>query len=85
MLIVTRRVGEVLRIGEEVSVMIVGLRGKQVRLGITAPQSIAVHREEIVERIAEEKQAASPPGMVEPVRTIVRIESKRGARRGTAL
>jgi carbon storage regulator len=83
MLIWTRRVGEVLRIGEEVSVVIVGLRGKQVRLGVTAPMSIAVHREEIFERIAEERRAAAPPVVVQPVRTISRIESKRGARRGT--
>lgn len=85
MLILTRRVGEVLRIGEEVSVTIVGLRGKQVRLGVTAPKSIAVHREEIFERIAEERRAAAPPLVVEPVRTVLRIESKGGARRGAKL
>jgi carbon storage regulator len=54
MLILTRRVGEVLRIGEDVSVTVLGVKGNQVRLGISAPKDVAVHREEIFHRIAEE-------------------------------
>ncbi|MHB8477631.1 MAG: carbon storage regulator CsrA [Steroidobacteraceae bacterium] len=58
MLILTRRMGEMLRIGEDVSVTVLGVKGNQVRLGISAPNDVAVHREEIFRRIAEEEQAA---------------------------
>jgi carbon storage regulator len=51
MLILTRRVGETVMIGEEVSVTILGVKGNQVRVGINAPKNVAVHREEIFERI----------------------------------
>jgi carbon storage regulator len=51
MLILTRRVGETLMIGDEVTVTILGVKGNQVRVGINAPKSVAVHREEIYERI----------------------------------
>lgn len=54
MLILTRRTGETLMIGEDVSVTVLGVKGNQVRLGITAPRSVAVHREEIYERIKRE-------------------------------
>lgn len=55
MLILTRRVGEVIRIGDELSVTVLGIKGCQVRLGITAPSDVAVHREEIYKRIQLEK------------------------------
>ena len=55
MLILTRRVGETIRIGDEVSVTVLGVNGNQVRLGIAAPRSTAVHREEVYERIAQEE------------------------------
>ncbi len=55
MLILTRRVGEAMMIGDEVTVTILGVKGSQVRLGINAPKTVAVHREEIFDRIKNEK------------------------------
>ncbi len=55
MLILTRRVGETLMIGDSVSVTVLGVKGNQVRLGINAPKDVAVHREEIYERIRHEQ------------------------------
>ena len=57
MLILTRRVGETLMIGDEVTVTVLGVKGNQVRVGVTAPKNVAVHREEIYERI----QRQDPP------------------------
>ena len=51
MLILTRRVGETLMIGDDVQVTVLGVKGNQVRLGVNAPKEVAVHREEIYERI----------------------------------
>jgi carbon storage regulator len=55
MLILTRRVGETLMIGDEVTVTVLGVKGNQVRIGVNAPRDVAVHREEIYERIKQEQ------------------------------
>ncbi|MBN1377944.1 MAG: carbon storage regulator CsrA [Gammaproteobacteria bacterium] len=55
MLILTRRVGETLMVGDEVTVTVLGVKGNQVRIGVNAPKDIAVHREEIYERIKRER------------------------------
>lgn len=55
MLILTRRLGESVKIGDEVTVTVLGVKGNQVRLGFTAPQCVAVHREEIYERLQAER------------------------------
>ena len=52
MLILTRRIGESLRIADEISVTVLNIRGNQVRVGIEAPQSVSVHREEVIDRMA---------------------------------
>jgi len=55
MLILTRRVGETVMIGNEVTVTVLGVKGNQVRIGVNAPKDVAVHREEIYERIKREE------------------------------
>jgi len=57
MLILTRRVGETVMIGSDVTVTVLGVKGNQVRVGVNAPREVAVHREEIFERIKREEQA----------------------------
>ena len=54
MLILTRRVGESLMIGDNVNVTVLGIKGNQVRIGVNAPKDVAVHREEIYQRIQQE-------------------------------
>jgi len=57
MLILTRRVGESLMIGDQVSVTVLGVKGNQVRIGVNAPRNVSVHREEIYDRIQHEHAA----------------------------
>ncbi len=59
MLILTRRVGESLMVGDEIIVTVLGIKGNQVRLGVNAPKEVAVHREEIYQRIQREKSQST--------------------------
>ena len=59
MLILTRRVGETVMIGNDVTVTVLGVKGNQVRVGVNAPRDVAVHREEIFERIKREEHDGS--------------------------
>ncbi len=64
MLILTRRIGETLIIGDDVNITVLGVKGNQVRLGINAPKDVSVHREEIYMRIQQEKQGSESEEVV---------------------
>jgi carbon storage regulator len=66
MLILTRRVGETVMIGNDITVTVLGVKGNQVRVGVNAPKEVAVHREEIYERIKREEQAAGGGAVKRP-------------------
>jgi len=59
MLILTRRVGETLMVGDDVTVTVLGVKGNQVRIGVNAPKDVSVHREEIYQRIQKEKSESN--------------------------
>lgn len=63
MLILSRRIGETIKIGEDIEIVIVGAHANQVRVGVKAPTQVAVHRQEVYERIAEERMGLRPARM----------------------
>jgi carbon storage regulator len=71
MLILTRRVGETVMIGNEVTVTVLGVKGNQVRIGVNAPKDVAVHREEIYDRIKREEDGA--PAAQQPSGTKTKV------------
>lgn len=62
MLILTRRIGETLNFGDDITVTVLQVKGNQVRIGINAPKDVAVHREEIYQKVQIEKTATDAPG-----------------------
>jgi carbon storage regulator len=66
MLILTRRAGETVMIGSDITITVLGVKGNQVRLGINAPKDVAVHREEIYERIQSEQAAEGSADQNDP-------------------
>jgi carbon storage regulator len=62
MLILTRRVGESLMVGDDITITVLGVKGNQVRIGVNAPKDVAVHREEIFNRIHEGGETPPPEG-----------------------
>lgn len=85
MLILTRRVGETIVIGDDVIITVLGIKGNQVRIGINAPKDVSVHREEIYQRIQQEKNttpmsapvAATAPKAEETATVTTTIRKKR--------
>ena len=72
MLILTRRVGETVMIGNDITVTVLGVKGNQVRVGVNAPKEVAVHREEIYERIKREEQATGGGAVKRPSTRLIR-------------
>lgn len=77
MLILTRRVGETIVIGDDVIVTVLGIKGNQVRIGINAPKDVSVHREEIYQRIQQEKNTSPKQEEAAPVAAAAPVRKKR--------
>lgn len=79
MLILTRRINESIRIGDDISITVLGINGNQVRLGFDAPKEVGVHREEIYQRIRQESDpnyVPPPPPMVDVRKPAVTVRSR---------
>ena len=75
MLILTRRAGETIMVGDEVTITVLGIKGNQVRLGVNAPKEVGVHREEIYQRIlVEREQAQGQDGEAVEVRILKPVD-----------
>ena len=77
MLTLTRRVGEIIRIGDDIRIVVREVKGKQVRIGIEAPSSVPIHREEIYLKIRNENEQAARPGVPDLLALEARVESTR--------
>jgi carbon storage regulator len=80
MLVLTRRRGEGVTIGPDIRVVVLGMKGGQVRLGIEAPHAVEVHRDEVYARIQDENRLAARPQIVplEAFRNLARSKQRRG-------
>lgn len=93
MLVLTRKVGEGIAIGDDVKIVVMQIKGKQVRLGIKASPTTAVHREEIYQKIQDENRAASETGMeaiggaqgvLGDIKSVGQVPLKRNSRGGNS-
>jgi len=76
MLVLTRKVGESIQIGENVRVTVLSIQGKNVKIGIQAPIDVAVHREEIYEKIVDENKAAASKTSLEDAKRLLNLKDK---------
>ena len=79
MLVLTRRRGEGVTIGPDVRIVVLGIKGGQVRLGIEAPPNVQVHRDEVHARIQDENRSAAGPGVI-PLEAFRQLSNKTGRR-----
>lgn len=75
MLILTRRIGEALNIGDDVQVAVLGIKGNQVRIGVNAPKTTTVHRAEVYEKVLKERRGELPPYIKKNVPVFLRPQA----------